>query len=160
MEKEKQFWGMSYWDWAITLSLMLLISILAIVQTIRGREGPFKKFIERAPQIGQALDAFARDHGGCFPDDGMDNSSPPGLSPKYIQWMEEWNIDYEAHDNGRGGKYIALEYLGPYQKGLSYHARGLTRNPTFRQFYGKGQRIPGEINRIWVFYEQGPIFQP
>jgi hypothetical protein len=152
--------GMSRWEWFITLALMLIISIVAMTQTIRGREAQFKEFIQRAGMIGQALEAFARDHGGRYPDDGIDNQSPPGFSPKYIQWKEDWNIDYEVHDNGQGGKFVALEYLGRFQKGHAFHALGLNSNPNYRKIYGRGQPIPGNMNRIWVFYEQAPIYEP
>lgn len=160
MPKDKSYLGLSPWEWLIILTSMLIISVLAVVQTVKVREAPYKEFVERAGLIGQALEAFARDHGGQYPDDGMDNHSPPGLSPKYIQWKEEWNIDYEVHDNGHGGKYVALEYLGRYQKGRTFHALGLTREQTYRKIYGRGQLIPNKLNRIWVFYEQAPIFNP
>ncbi len=160
MEIEKKYFGLSRWEGIITLSLMIFISILAIVQTIRGREAPYKQFVERAKQIGRALDAFAMDHRGRYPDDGLDNHSPPGLSPKYIQWKEEWNIDYEVHDNGRGEKFIALEFLGRYQANRTFNSLGLTRDPINRKIYGRGQPIPRKINRIWVFFEEAPIYQP
>ena len=158
--QNKPYLGLSRLEWVITLTLVLAISILAVVQTIRGREAQYKVFIERAGLIGQALEAFARDHGGRYPDDGIDNHSPPGLSPHYIQWKEEWNIDYEVHDNGHGGKFVALEYLGPYQKGQRYNSMGLTRDPKNRRAYGRGRVIPGHLNRIWVYYEEAPIYQP
>ena len=160
MTKEKKYCGLSRWEGIITLSLMLFIAILAIVQTIRGREAPYKQFIERAKLIGQALDAFAKDHGDRYPDDGLDNHSPPGLSPNYIQWKEDWNIDYEVHSNGHGGRYIALEFLGRYQANRAFHALGLTLDPSNRKNYGQGQRIPRKSNRIWVFFEEAPIYYP
>ena len=137
--------------------LMVVITVLAIVQTLRGREAPFKEFASRAVRIGQALEAYARDHGGCYPPDGIDNQAPAGLSPKYIQWREDWNVDYEVHPNDQGGVYLALEYLGHYNKKYSNHALGLTKNPEYRQKYGRAQRIPGWSTRIWVFHEQAPI---
>ncbi len=160
MLKDKSHLGLSSWEWLILFASMLIISILAVVQTQKVREGPYQEFIKRAGMIGQALEAFARDHGGRYPDDGIDNHSPPGLSPKYIEWKDEWNIDYEVHDNGHGGKYIGLEYLGRYQKGRASHSMGLTRNPDNRKHYGHGQRIPKKLNRIWVFYEEAPIYNP
>ena len=160
MQKGKSYLGLSIREWSITLVLMAAITILAVIQTIKVREAPYKEFVAQAQRIGQALEAFARDHGGQYPDDGIDNHSPPGLSPKYIQWKEEWNIDYEVHDNGHGGKYIALEYLGHYEKGRIFHALGLSQNPVNRKIYGRGQPIPKKLNRIWVFYEEAPIFNP
>jgi hypothetical protein len=160
MKRDKFLLNKSGREWFISLALMLVISILAVVQTIKGREAPYKMFARRAVEIGLALQAFAGDHGGRYPDDGLDNQSPPGLSPKYIQWKEEWNIDYEVHDNGKGGKFIALEYLGRYQKNQPFHALGLSRDPLNRNLYGRGQKIPRRLNRIWVFYEEAPIFHP
>ncbi len=157
MESKPSFWGLSYWVWGLTLALMLFIAILSMVKTIKGRELAFQEFKDQARSIGQALEAFAKDHGGRFPDDGKDNESPPGLSPDYIQWKKEWNIDYEVHDNGHGEKYMALEYLGRYKKNCFFHAQGLTRNPNYRKLYGQGQPIPKRLNRIWVFYEEAPI---
>jgi hypothetical protein len=157
---QKRYWGMSGWEMAITLILIVLVSLLAIIQTLRAREAPYQQFIDRAQEIASALEAFAREHGGCYPDDGRDNQSPPGLSPGYIQWKEEWNIDYEVHDNGHGGNYVALEYLGRYKKNREYHALGLTLDPQNRKRYGQGQRIPGKNARIWVFYEEAPIYKP
>jgi hypothetical protein len=160
MQKDKAYLGLSRLEWVITLTLMAIIAVVAVVQTLRGREAPYKEFIEHAGLIGQALGSFARDHGGRYPDDGIDNHSPPGLSPKYILWKETWNIDYEVHDNGHGGEYIALEFLGPYQEKEAYHASGLTRNSEMRKLYGRGQLIPGKTNRIWVFFEEAPIYNP
>lgn len=136
---------------------MAVISATAVIQTIQGREGHYQEFLRRAEKIGQALEAFARDHGGKYPSDGQDTHSPPGLSPGYLEWQEEWNIDYEVHDNGRGGKYVALEYLGQYKPGQSFHSSGLTRDPQKRRLYGRGQKIPGSLNRIWVFHEEASI---
>jgi hypothetical protein len=158
MEKEKKYLGLSRGEGLIIILLMLFISILAIVQTVRGREAPYKQFIERAGLIGQALEAFAKDHGGRYPDDGQNSQSPPGLSPNYIQWEEEWNIDYEVHDNGRGGTYVALEYMGRYQPNRPFNSQGLTRDPLNRKIYGQGQLIPRKTNRIWVFWEAAPIY--
>lgn len=160
MPTDKSYLGLSLREGIITLTLMVVITLLAVVQTIKAREAPYKEFIKRAGLIGQALEIFTRDHEGRYPGDGIDNHSPSGLSPKYLQWMEEWNIDYEVHDNGHGGKYIALEYLGRYQKGRNFNALGLTRDPTYRKLYGRGQSIPGKTNRIWVFYEEAPIYNP
>jgi hypothetical protein len=160
MQKIKSYGGLSPWAWAINLALMLLIAVLAIVQTGKGRELPFHEFREHAREIGLALEAFARDHEGRYPNDGVDNNSPPGLSSKYIQWQKEWNVDYEVHDNGHGGRYVALEYLGRYKKDTEFHAIGLTRDPNYRKLYGQGQPIPRRLNRIWVFHEEAPIYYP
>ncbi|MBI5584463.1 MAG: type II secretion system protein [Deltaproteobacteria bacterium] len=148
---------MASWEWVLLLVLMAFISVLAVVQTTRSREAPFKQFAVRAARIGQALEAYARDHGGCYPPDGIDNQAPPGLSPQYIDWQEDWNVDYEVHPNGQGGYFAALEYLGRYKKNREYHALGLTQNPVYRQKYGRAQRIPGQLTRIWVFHESAPI---
>ena len=145
------------WEWGLLLVLMIFIAGLAIVQTNRGREAPFKEFAERAKRIGQALEDYARDHGGCYPPDGIDNQAPPGLSPHYIDWNEDWNVDYEVHPNGLGGYYVALEYLGRFKKNREYHALGLADNPRYRQRYGRAQPIPGRLTRIWVFHELAPI---
>ena len=157
MSVKKNILGMSRWELGITVTLMVLVTFLAVNQTIKGREAPYREFIARANEIGSALEAFAGDHGGCYPADGVDNQSPPGLSPVFIRWQEEWNIDYEVHENGRGGHYAALEYLGRYKKNRPYHALGLTRDPELRKRYGQGQRIPGKTSRIWVFHENVPI---
>jgi hypothetical protein len=157
-QKKKSSLGLSRPEGVITGILMVIIATVAVFQTIRGREAHYKDFVRRAGLISQALEAFARDHRGRYPDDGTDNHGPPGLSPAYIQWKEEWNIDYEVHDNGRGGKFVALEYLGRYQKGQSFNATGLTRDPMKRKNFGRGQLIPGSTNRIWVFYEQALIY--
>jgi hypothetical protein len=148
---------MGAWEWGILLILMAFISVLAIVQTLKSREAPFMEFAGRATQIGQALETYARDHGGCYPPDGIDNQAPPGLSPQYIDWREEWNVDYEVHPNGQGGYFAALEYLGRYKKNREYHALGLTKNPAYRRQYGRAQHIPGQLTRIWVFHESAPI---
>jgi len=121
MSVKKNILGMSRWELGITATLMVLVTFLAVSQTIKGREAPYREFIARANEIGSALEAFAGDHAGCYPADGMDNQSPPGLSPVYLRWQEEWNIDYEVHENGRGGHYVALEYLGRYKKNHSFY---------------------------------------
>jgi hypothetical protein len=158
MNAKKSFIGLSFWEWGILLLLMAFISVLAIVQTLKSREEPFRQFAARAVQIGRALEAYARDHGDCYPPDGIDNQPPPGLSPRYIEWREEWNVDYEVHPNGKGGFFAALEYLGRYKKNREYHALGLTKNPVYRQRYGRAEHIPGQLTRIWVFQESVPIF--
>jgi hypothetical protein len=157
MNTNKSILGLSFWEWGLLLVLMSFISVLAIVQTVKSREAPFKEFAARAVQIGQALEAYARDHGGCYPPDGIDNQAPPGLSPQYIDWREEWNVDYEVHPNGRGGYFAALESLGRFKRNREYHALGLTRNPAYRRQYGRAQHIPGQLTRIWVFRESVPI---
>jgi hypothetical protein len=157
MKDKKTILGLAFWEWGILLVLMAFISVLAIVQTNKSREAPFRQFADRAVQIGLALEAYARDRGGCYPPDGIDNQAPRGLSPKYIEWREEWNVDYEVHPNGSGGHFAALEYLGRYKKERKYHALGLTNNPAYRQKYGRAQLIPGELTRIWVFQESVPI---
>jgi hypothetical protein len=157
METKKSFLGLAALEWGILLVLMVFISVLAIVQTIKSREAPFRQFAVRAAQIGQALEAYSRDHGGCYPPDGIDNQAPPGLSPKYIDWREDWNVDYEVHPNGSGGHFAALEYLGRYKENREYHALGLTKNPSYRQKYGRAQLIPGQLTRIWVFRESVTI---
>ena len=158
MEKTQSALGLTRLEWIILITLTVIISILAVVFTIKGREAHYKAFRERAALIGQALESFARDHGGQYPPDGIDNQSPPGLSPGYIQWREEWNIDYEVHENGHGGNYVGLEYLGLYEKGMKYNAAGLTRNPELRKKYGRGEPIPGKLNRIWIYHEEAPTF--
>lgn len=157
MQTKKSYLGLSPWEWGVLLVLMVFISVLAIVQTLKSREAPFQQFASRAAQVGEALEAYARDHGGCYPPDGIDNQAPPGLSPGYIDWREEWNVDYEVHPNGRGGHFAALEYLGRYKKNREYHALGLCKNPAYRRQYGRAQHIPGQLTRIWVFHESAPI---
>ncbi len=154
------YWGMTRLEWGLTFGHLLLITVVAVGQTLRSRQLPYREFMQRAEQIGRALEAFAADHGGRYPSDGIHNHPPPGLSPKYIEWSEEWNIDYEVHDNGRGGNYVALEFLGRYEKDRSFSSSGLTRDPEKRKRYGRGQPIPGSLGRIWVFYEEAPILQP
>jgi len=158
--QDSRYWGLPFWAWGVTVALMVFIAAMAIVRTINAREIPYQEFKENARVIGKALEAFARDHGGKFPDDGQDTGSPPGLSPKYLEWKHEWNIDYEVHSNGHGGRYIALEFLGRYRKDTQFHSLGLTRDPRMRRLYGQGQPIPRCLNRIWVFYEQAPIYYP
>lgn len=153
MKDKKTILGLAFWEWGILLVLMAFISVLAIVQTNKSREAPFRQFADRAVQIGLALEAYARDRGGCYPPDGIDNQAPRGLSPKYIEWREEWNVDYEVHPNGSGGHFAALEYLGRYKKNREYHALGLSKNPVYRRQYGRAQHIPGQLTRIWVYQE-------
>jgi len=159
MKGKRVIIGFTVREWILIGLFMAGIAAAAVLQTVQGREGHYKEFIRRAEIIGRAMEAFARDHQGRYPGDGQNTQSPPGLSPNYLEWKEEWNIDYEVHENGRGGKYIALEYLGLYKPGQTYHSSGLTRDPEKRRLYGKGQRIPGSLNRIWVYYEEAPIFE-
>ena len=99
MQKQKSYGDLPPWGWAINLGLMLLIAVLAIVQTGRGRELPFREFQEHARAIGLALEAFARDHGGRYPADGVDNNSPPGLSTRAISRTAAWGWGKNSIDS-------------------------------------------------------------
>jgi len=135
----------------ILISLLLALSLLG--KGRRQREA-YENFLARAPVVQEALERFAADHGGKFPPDGVHTGRPPGLGDQYLAWQHAWNIDYEVYDNGHGGKYVCLEFCGPFNSPVYF---ALCRNPKYRRLYGRGQPIPGQSNRIWLVREQAPI---
>lgn len=142
------------WErWALILSTLVLV-FLAIHGKGRKERDAYERFLENAPRVAAALERFAADHQGRFPPDAMHTAQPLGLDERYIQWEKEWKIDYEVHDNGQGGRTVCLEFGGPFVRRYYF---GLCRKPEYRRLYGRGQPIPGQINRIWVIRESAEI---
>jgi hypothetical protein len=111
-------------------------------------------FLENAPRVQQALEAYAAKNQGMFPPDAIHNQRPQGLSDSFLHWKRQWNIDYDVHDNGNGGKFICLEWCGPY---TTPEYLGLCQKPELRRKYSRGQAIPDQINRIWVIRESAKV---
>ncbi len=142
------------WDLWV-LILLLAVSLFLAIRDRAPREAqPVLMFLERAGMIEDALERFAEDHGGAYPPDGHASNRPPGLSDKYIKWDPAWLIDYEVHPNGKGGRLVCLEFIGP--QGVPIY-RALCRKPELRRDYGRGQAIPKTNNRIWVIAEDAKI---
>ena len=138
----------------LEIAIIILLAVVCLILALHGRGRRIRRaaqvFIATAPKVDQALEAFAKDHGGLFPPDAMHVGRPAGLSDKYIHWKHEWNIDYEVHENGKGAKYICLEWCGP-QPTPFY--KGLCNQPQIRRKYSRGQPIPNQLNRIWLVRE-------
>jgi prepilin-type N-terminal cleavage/methylation domain-containing protein len=139
------------------LIAMLIIAILAAigVSAFVGakQKALYAQFQGNAHQIGVALENFAIDHQGRYPQDGNFFSPPPGgFSPGYIGWNEAWRIDYEVHGNGASGSYVGLEYFYP---GEGYHA--LCNSTANRASYAHGEPISGQKSRMWIFHENAQI---
>lgn len=143
-------------EWIILAAVIALCLVLANVNKGRREKHAYQNFIIRSERVQNALERFAADHGG-YPPDAMFTGAPKGLSPKYISWCPSWKIDYEVHPNGHGGKYVCLELCGPFKERLYY---GLCNKPKMRKLYGRGQPIPGYLNRIWLIKEDAPILPP
>jgi len=144
-------------------TLVELLIVILVVATLAAIAIPafqgakeralYAQFQANAHQIGVALEHFAIDHQGRYPQDGFFMSPPAGgFSPGYINWSADWRIDYEVHNNGSGGNYIGLEF---YYPGEGY--RALCDNPVNRASYPHGDPIPGQKNRIWIFHERAEI---
>jgi len=139
------------------LIAMLVIAILAAIavpayQGVK-QKALYAQFQANAHQIEVALEGFAIDHQGRYPQDGMFFAPPPGgFSPGYINWNQSWRIDYEVHGNVSGGSYTGLEFYYP-EEGY----RGLCNSPVNRASYGHGGSIPGQKSRIWIFHERAEI---
>ena len=147
---------LSRWEFWIIAAVVSLCLVLSLMGKGRRQRQAYENFLEHASMIQQAAERFAADHGGKFPPDGMHTSAPWGLSEKYLRWDRAWNIDYDVHDNGHGGRFVCLEYCGPYDETVY---AGLCQNPKYRRLYGRGQPIPGHVNRIWLIREQAPIME-
>jgi hypothetical protein len=147
---------LSRWEWWVLAVLIGLCLALSLWGKGRRQRQAYDNFLARAPVVQAALERFAADHGGRFPPDGMHTSCPPGFEDRYLAWDRRWNIDYDVYDNGRGGKYVCLEFCGPFKETVY---GGLCRNPNYRRLYGRGQPIPGQLNRIWLIREQAPIME-
>ena len=148
--------GMARWEKLTVAVIVGVCVVLGVAGRHRKINKAYEQFLELAPRIEAAARAFAADHGGAFPPDGIGVQAPPGLSPRYIRWQRSWNIDYEAHPNGKGGMFICLEFCGPFK-----HPRylGLCRKPELRRRYPRGEPIPGCTNRIWVIAEQARVWK-
>ena len=144
----------------VELWLLALMVVICLVLTISAKDRRQRRavddFLRRAPVITQALERFAAAHGGAFPPDAMYSGPPPGLDAKYLAWDPDWLIDYEVHPNGQGGHYVCLEFAGPLGE-FRYH--GLCNQASYRRLYGQGQKIPGQVNRVWLIREQAPILE-
>jgi hypothetical protein len=146
--------SLRHWErWALVVLIGLCLTLSLLGKGRRQREA-YENFLARAPVVQAALERFAADHGGKFPPDGVHTGRPPGFSDKYLAWDRHWNIDYDVYDNGHGGKYVCLEFCGPFKDPVYF---ALCRNPENRRLYGRGQPIPGQMNRIWLIREQAPI---
>jgi len=142
--------------WELWLLVAMVAACVGLACAGKGRKEreAYRGFLQAAPRVAAALEAFARDHGGRFPPDAMFVRRPDGLSDKYINWRPSWKIDYEVHPNGRGGEFVCLEFGGPF-KHRQYFA--LCRKPWVRARYGRGEPIPGHTNRIWLVRERAAI---
>ncbi len=146
--------GMGRWEWILLTAAVGLCVALALISRGKADKHAYTRFLAAAPKIQAALEAYAADHQGRFPPDAMATNPPQGLHPDYIWWSRGWAVDYEVHPNGKGGKFVCLEFLGPLRQKLY---QGLCRKPELRRRYGRGQPIPGTMNRIWVIRESAPI---
>ena len=139
------------------LIAMLIVAVLAAigVPAYQGakQKALYGQFQANAHQIEVALERFAIDHQGNYPQDGMFFQPPPGgFTPGYVTWNQSWRIDYEVHGNGSSGSYTGLEF---YYPGEGY--RGLCDSAVNRACYGHGEPIPGQKSRIWIFHEKAEI---
>ena len=102
----------------IVVAVIAILAAIAIPALMGAKERAlYAQFQANAHQIGVALENFAIDHEGRYPRDGMYFSPPPGgFTPGYINWNQDWRIDYEVHGNGSGGSYVGLEYFYPGQR--------------------------------------------
>lgn len=135
----------------LVAALGLVLSLQAL---LRVDPGLTERFLRAAPAIARAARAFAADHEGRFPPDGQNTSAPPGLDASYIKWERAWRVDYETGPSPAGGHYVCLEFMGPLPRMFSHR---LCRRPHIRRAYGKGQKIPGTRNRIWVIAESARL---
>lgn len=147
---------MRRWELWVLLLLVGLCLFLAIAGKGRKQARIYQGFLQQAPLIQQALESYAKDHDGRFPPDAMSVRRPRGLDDRYIVWSDSWLIDYDVHENGTGGWFVCLEFVGPYAE-PEYHA--LCQDAEIRKKYGRGQPIPGKSNRIWLVRESAPIMQ-
>ncbi|CAO0824458.1 Type II secretion system protein [Desulfarculales bacterium] len=144
------------WEWWLLVLAVGLLVFLATYGKGRRERLAYERFLKLAPQVQAALERFAADHDGQFPPDAMMTSRPAGLNDKYIKWRKSWKIDYEVHDNEQDGQSVCLEFCGPFDERLYF---GLCKNPEYRHRYGRGQLIPGHVNRIWVVKEDAAIME-
>ena len=145
---------LSRWErWALVIVVAALV-FLAVEGRDRKEREAYERFQQQAPLVAQALERYASDHEGRFPPDAMFCQRPLGLNDEYIMWNPAWKIDYEVHDNGHDGQYVCLEFGGPFKQRLYF---GLCNVPEYRRKYGRGQDIPGQLNRIWLIREQAEI---
>jgi hypothetical protein len=142
------------WEWWVLVLAVGLLIFLATYGKGRRERLAYERFLEVAPQVQAALERFAADHNGQFPPDAMMTNRPAGLTDNYIKWRNSWKIDYEVHDNGQDGQTVCLEFCGPFDERLYF---GLCKNPQYRRLYGRGQPIPGHVNRIWVISENANV---
>lgn len=142
------------WEWWLLVIFLALCLFLAVAGKGRKQARIYDDFLGRAPLIHKALECFAHENQGRFPPDAMLTNRPQGLDDRYIAWSPYWLIDYEVHENGTGGWFVCLEFVGPYGD-AEYHA--LCLDADLRANYGRGQPIPGRANRIWLVCEDAPI---
>lgn len=145
-----------YEKWTLAV-LVTLFVVMAVEGMGRKERDMYQQWLDHAQAVTQALERFAADHDGRFPPDAMSCERPSGLDDSYIRWNPNWRIDYEVRANEQGGDLVCLEFGGLLRERRYF---GLCNQPELRRLYGRGQPIPGYINRIWVVREQAPIALP
>ena len=145
--------ALAWWEWAGLGAALAFCWAYSLWSFGRCDYASPQEFLKLAPHIEAILKAQAARQGG-FPPDTMGGNRPDGWQDDQLAWCRDWRIDYEVHPNGAGGYFVALEFLGCLRT-PQYLALGL--DPDQRRRYGRGQKIPGTSNRLWVVAESAAI---
>ena len=144
------------WEWGFLVAVLALCWGYSLWSFVRCDYASVEEFLARAPQLEAALKRQAALEGG-FPPDTMGCNPPQGWDPKEAPWRRNWRIDYEVHPNGMGGYFVALEFLGCLRQP---QYMGLGMDPGYRRLHGRGQKVPGTSNRLWLVAESAPLREP
>ncbi len=148
--------ALARWETYAAAILILVLLGLALANKDRRQRTAYDEFLKRAARIEEGLLRFAAEHDGRFPSDTMFTSAPRGAGTHFY-WDPTWNLDYEAHPNGRGGHYVCLEFCGPTGERVY---QGLCSRAELRASHGRGQPVPGSQNRLWVIQEDARVLPP
>ncbi len=139
---------------AVLVTISLVLGWYGVNRRVRQAH---ERFLRLAPEITQALERYAADHGGRYPYPVPPTQRPVGLSDRYIKWDPAWGIVYDTRAARRGTYNICLELLVPNRKSnfrrLCVVYRHLRR-------HGRAQPIPGTNNRLWVVRRNGKRMPP
>ncbi len=150
--------------WAAFAAALLLAVSLGWAWRLTELRIGTREFLARAPAVEALLAAHARQSGGVLPAmaplppigglraDAGQCAAPRGMGGAKGPWRQGWNIVYQLGGYGGGEPWACLQYLGPWGR---RSADPRAWDPAWRAAAGRGQPLPGGLNRLWCLRLDG-----